>query len=63
MNIKSATIIRDHYGPDNCFLYTDLPGSEWPFNESLTFSFKAARGTGPEYVRRYFDLEPKLIEV
>jgi hypothetical protein len=62
MKIESITIVRESYGPDHCFIYTDLPEPGFPFKDKLMVRFDAARGSGVDYVRRYFDMEPKLIE-
>ncbi len=63
MQVKSATVIRERSGTDHIMLHTDIPNPIWPYNDYLTVKFEAARGNGPEYVRRYFDIEPQVIKV
>jgi hypothetical protein len=62
MIFKSAIILTGN-GPDKVSIETDLPGAchEEPV---LWLDFRAARGTGEEFVKCFFpDLEIKVTDV
>jgi len=61
MNIVKAKVGVDFYGPDYIYLYTDLP-STMPevTKENLIAKVTAASGTGIQYVRDHFGIEPEV---
>lgn len=62
INITGATILLTN-GTDRIHLYTELPAPIVPFpKEKLTLTFEATIGTGAEYVRNVFGIEPKIID-
>lgn len=48
---------------DKICLYTTLPSAVWPFEGPMVTTFEAAKGTGLEYVKKHFSLEPEVIDV
>lgn len=61
--ITRATVVLRH-GTDHISLYTDLPT---PFPPELQYgnlclTFEATYGTGVEYVRKNFSVEPEIID-
>jgi hypothetical protein len=60
MKILTASILIGQ-GPDRVFLNTDMPSSFAMYSEPLMIQFEAERGTGAEYVRNNFGLEPTII--
>lgn len=62
MNILSATVIVG-MGADNVSLKTDLPSPITCFpEEKLMLKFEATTGTGIEYVKKNFGIEPNVIK-
>lgn len=62
IEIKEASVLLTRNGSDLVSLYIDLPSAIYPYDEGLALDFKAARGTGVEYVRKHFGIEPKVIQ-
>lgn len=45
-------------------MVTDLIEAVWPYEENLAMSFKAAQGTGEEYLRTHFPgIEIEIIDL
>lgn len=61
LNVAVARVVRSVSGPDTIFLMVDLPAATFPFNDSAMVSMSAAAGTGAEYVRTHFGMEPEII--
>jgi hypothetical protein len=66
MKILSASVVIQSGHGDNISLTTDLPspfscdeGTDTP----LYLSFDCSRNKGIEYVKKHFDIEPKIITV
>jgi hypothetical protein len=66
MKIISAIVLTGR-GPDKVMLKTDLPcqyvPAFLPSQPPLELDFHATAGTGVEYVRENFGLEPEIIEM
>jgi hypothetical protein len=60
IRITEATVIET-MGADKIFLKTSLPEATYPFRGKASLSMHAAKGTGADYVRRNFGLEPDII--
>nr|DAF94350.1 MAG TPA: hypothetical protein [Myoviridae sp. ctu2j3]DAF94385.1 MAG TPA: hypothetical protein [Myoviridae sp. ctu2j3] len=58
--VKRVVVVQGS-GSDKIAVFTDLPGPIWPFEEKAVLSIEAAAGTGPEYVRAVFGVEPEVI--
>ena len=61
--IKSVTVLLTH-GTDlvTIDLIQELPSPIFPFNEGkFNLTFHAAKGTGEDYVRKNFGIEPKVV--
>ena len=54
MKILEVTILTSEDGPDNILLQTDLPNAQYPYNGLNILKFVAAKGTGKDYVFKYF---------
>ena len=49
-------------GTDKVFLKVeDFPSAAWPFEDVLSLEFEAAKGSGVEYCRKHFGIEPKVV--
>ena len=66
MKILSASVVIQSGHGDTISLTTDLPspyscdeGTDTP----LYLTFQSAKNHGVEYVRKHFDIEPKIITV
>lgn len=61
MQIKKAMIVIVKNTPDKVYLYTNLP---CPFNTNreLVISFETSSGSGEEYVRENFNIQPEVIK-
>lgn len=63
-HITSAIVLTGR-GPDKVSLTTQFPCpfifAALPSQPALDFMFDATAGTGVEYVRRHFGIEPKVI--
>jgi hypothetical protein len=66
IEIISATVFLIEYGTDRITLKTRYPcpfvKDFLPTQPQLTLTFDATKGTGVDYVRRVFGIEPKVIE-
>jgi hypothetical protein len=62
MKIKKISVVEGS-GTDLVTIFTDLPPALHPALSSgdLTLTFNAMHGTGAEYVRRHFNIEPEII--
>ncbi len=60
MKITRAMVLIGQ-GSDRVFLTTDLPSSFTIYSEPLVMQFEATAGTGAEYVRINFGIEPEII--
>lgn len=60
MKIISATVIIFEAKMDSVCLTTDLPGPV-AFEKNLTLLFFASKGTGAEFVRKHFRIEPEIV--
>lgn len=51
--------------PDTVWLKTTLPNGMYPFSndDRLDVKFDVTSGTGVDYVRKHFDIEPEVIDV
>ena len=60
--IQKVTVVEGYMGPDRIIIWTSLP-PPWPpiTDQPLTLDFKAAVGTGVEYIRKNFGIEPEVI--
>lgn len=56
-----ASVVRES-GPDMCYLTFKAPSPIWPFDGQLSMKFEAAAGTGAQYIRDFFGIEPEVIE-
>jgi hypothetical protein len=54
IHVVRITVLRRSNFSDLVMLHTDLPPSYYPFNESPTVSFDAAKGEGVGYCTRLF---------
>lgn len=62
MNILRAQVITGR-GADKIVLTTDLPSPFTMYDDFLTLEFQATIGTGVNYVRHYFGIEPEVIDI
>ena len=62
MKVISAVVLTGR-GADKIMLQTDLPCATWPYNGNQSFSSEAASGSGPDYVRKHFGIEPRVINI
>lgn len=67
INVKNIQVLTysDLSRPDKVLInLLDLPEAIYPFDRStLHFSFQAAMGTGVEYVRKHFGIEPEVRKI
>jgi len=49
-------------GPDKIIVKTTLPEPCWPYEGGMFFNIKAAAGTGEDYVKSNFGVEPEVIK-
>lgn len=64
IEITKLKTIRQSYGPDYTYLYTDLPNGIWPFHGVATLKLEVAKGTAEDYCKRHFpDIEHEVIVV
>lgn len=63
LSIKSITIMVHDYHADLVGVHTTLESPTGLSPAPLDLEFKAAKGTGAEYVRRVFGIEPEVLEV
>ena len=56
MNLKITKIIVliENSGPDELFLYTELPEAGWPFKGNLSLKTSVAADKGLEYCKEHF---------
>ena len=62
IEIKSALVIINR-GADEISLETNLPDPCWPYDDVLCLRFRAAKGTGADYVRKHFHPNPDIKEI
>lgn len=66
LTIVKATVLIGH-GADRVNLHTTSPCSFVPEcipeQPRLVVQFEATRGTGAEYVRKHFGIEPQVVEI
>ena len=60
-NVVKITVVENS-GTDCVIIETDLPSSMPFWGEPLMFKFPAEHGTGAQYVRDNFHIEPDVIE-
>ncbi len=60
--LKATVVLRE--GTDHISLYTDLPSPFPPEVDDgpLCLTFQTRYGTGVEYVRKNFSVEPEIID-
>jgi hypothetical protein len=61
VKITKASVLTGQ-GPDRIFLTTDLPPPFPAYGDPLMIQFECMAGTGIEYVRVNFDLDPEVIQ-
>jgi hypothetical protein len=49
-------------GTDKVFITTDKPSAISGYLEPLTLTFEATKGTGEDYVRKNFGLNPEIVD-
>lgn len=59
--IKATVLLRD--ATDSIFIEMDCPHPIIPYQEkeNLSLQFEATYDTGIDYVRKHFNLEPKVV--
>ena len=64
IHIKKVLILLTN-GPDKVSIHTDLPSPYPPeiTTAGLMIDFDATKGTGVDYVRKHFGIEPEVIDV
>ena len=50
-------------GPDTVMLYTDFPNGCWTYKDKMVMEFKTVYGGGEAYVKKHFNIEPKVIDI
>ena len=61
LDITKITIVEAL--TDHVLIETTMPEACFPYTDPLTLSFDAASGTGQDYVRKHFNMEPRVITV
>lgn len=46
---------------DRIMITTDLPCATWPYEGFQSFNTEAAAGSGVEYCRKHFGIEPEIV--
>lgn len=59
--ITKITVILQSQGTDLVCIHTDCPAAVYG-KENMRMHFHAAHGTGAEYVRTHFGIEPEIIQ-
>ena len=62
MKITSVMVLVGR-GTDRIMMTTDLPCATWPYNGFQSITTEAAAGSGVEYVRKHFGIEPQVVNV
>ena len=61
MKIKRVTVLERTHNADYVILHTDLPSAVFPWDRHLSLTFECASGSGANYVREHFAIEPEVI--
>lgn len=61
LNVIEIVVVRDQYGPDTIFIDVDLPDPCFPFSDHVMIKMSAGQGTGADYVRNRFGIEPRIV--
>ena len=62
LEVDSVTIVTGH-GSDHIMINTTIPNAIWPFNGGQMLKAEAAAGSGAQWVRDNFNIEPTVIKV
>lgn len=62
LRIDSVKVVQGRYGPDHIMIETNLPAGTYPFTGQADLKMTVAQGSGVEYVRKHFGVEPEVIE-
>lgn len=63
IQITRATVVLTNHGKDRISLDTEYPSPTPKVDpEPLSLTFEAEKGTGVEYVKDTFGIEPKVID-
>lgn len=61
ITFTNATVIMSE-GPDTILLESDdLPNPQWPFEGNASLKLTTTPGSGKDYVRKHFGMEPIMI--
>lgn len=64
LEIEKIVVLHCDHGPDLIQLHTKgLKPCIWPFDESPTPRFEVARGTGIDYVKENFGIQPEFLDI
>ena len=61
LNIKKISVLINFQFADVVQVYTDMPSPFPNYKGCLSFSFQTDQGTGVEYVRDNFGVDPEVI--
>jgi hypothetical protein len=62
LEIKKILILRSKGSTDKIILHTNLPDPCWPYEGNASLEMSAAHGSGVDFARRMFNIEPEVIE-
>ena len=60
IDATDALILFSEGQTDDIFIHTKLPSPVWPYSGNLSLHFKAACGTGVDFVKVHFALPVKI---
>jgi hypothetical protein len=61
LEIVDVTVVEGSSGPDTIIMTVNLPAATFPFERPATMKMTAAVGTGAEYVKEHFGIEPIVV--
>jgi hypothetical protein len=63
LNVKRVVVLESEHKTDEIHIYVDLPSPIPIFNDPTFLQLDATKGTGVQYVKDNFGIEPDAIKV